>query len=65
MAFPARYPGHCTRCDERINIGEPITYDEDDVVHADCDAHYEAAVRPVAICPTCHLTKPCDCEDPR
>jgi hypothetical protein len=63
MPFPARYAGHCHECHERIEPGEPITYDDDRIVHADCDAHYEAVVaHPVTICPTCHLTKPCDCE---
>ena len=64
MSFPARYRGHCPRCDESIATGEDVTYEGDDLVHADCDEHYERVLA-VVICPACHLTKPCGCEDDR
>ena len=60
--FRARYHGRCAECDEHIRPGDEVVYLEGDVVHADCDEHAEPE-RPVTICPTCHLTKPCDCED--
>lgn len=64
MPFPARYAGTCQRCFERINPGEQVAYDDGrELVHADCDEHYEATVRPVSICTTCHLQQPCDCQD--
>ena len=24
MTFPARYPGECVECDQRIDVGDPI-----------------------------------------
>lgn len=61
-AFPARFSGYCRTCDERIEVGEPVTYREDVIVHADCEDHYRAAVgRIFPPCPTCHMTS-CDCD---
>jgi len=66
--FTARYPGRCAACDDPIEPGEALRYDPDEqVVHADCDrpTPATAATRrvPAAVCPTCHLTRPCDCEE--
>lgn len=62
-AFEARFGGNCCSCDERIHIGDLVTYALDDVVvHADC----EDSARPerkTEVCGKCWLTKPCDCED--
>lgn len=63
MGFVARYLGQCGSCEEEIKPGQEITYDEgDQTVHVDCDAAAPVE-RPVTLCPTCHLTKPCDCEE--
>lgn len=60
--FRARYPGLCASCDERIEPGDEVVYVDDAVVHAACEAHRPAPERPPDICPTCHLTRPCDCD---
>lgn len=39
-AFPARYHGHCNVCDEPIEAGQDVTYDQDGgggVIHWTCD----------------------------
>lgn len=38
-AFPAKYHGHCGVCDEPIQAGQDITYDNDGggVIHWTCD----------------------------
>jgi len=61
MTFTAKYHGTCGSCTEHITPGERVDYAEDDLVHADCE---QAAPRerPTTVCPTCHLTRPCDCE---
>lgn len=64
--FRARYPGRCVECDDDIEVGDLLRYDEDGhAVHA---SHTDGA-SPVwvrrktdVICPACHLTLPCDCE---
>lgn len=65
--FPARYPGKCPACGDAIDTGDLLTYDEDDVVvHSECASRApEQTRRPVVICPSCYLAKPCGCEDVR
>lgn len=62
--FEAKYGGTCGSCDERIRVGELVTYDEDVLVHAECEAAARM-VRNQDVCGTCWLVKPCDCEDRR
>lgn len=62
--FLARYHGRCAVCDEVIHPLDKIVYVDDEVAHADCDEH-ATPERLVTVCQTCHLTKPCDCEDTR
>lgn len=62
--FRARYYGRCAECDGLISPDEVVVYVDGELVHADHD-EMVTAERPVTICPTCHLTKPCDCEDER
>lgn len=59
-AFPARYPGRCETCDERIHEGDPIRMTDDGPIHDDCE-HRNAAptARPEPKpCTTCWLTHP-------
>lgn len=42
MVFEARYPGRCPQCGERIEPGDEVTYNDDEVVHAECDDDDEA-----------------------
>lgn len=60
--FVARYPGRCDGCGERIHAGDEVKYDDQDVIHADCDES-TTVERPAVICPSCWLSKPCGCED--
>lgn len=34
--FTARYYGRCLVCDERIEPGDDVAYDDDDLVHEAC-----------------------------
>ena len=66
--FRARYASGCAAdCGGDIEPGDDVTFVDDRLVHVECADHMPAArlEHPVTICPTCHLTKPCDCEDPR
>ena len=64
MAFPAKYSGRCAVCDGPIEIGEFVTYSDEEIVHAVCDSPF----RPITsrytevVCPVCFLTS-CDCEE--
>jgi hypothetical protein len=67
--FTARFPGRChADCGESIEPGDDATYVDDQIVHLECagaaELDHRRAERPAAICPTCHLAKPCDCETP-
>jgi hypothetical protein len=37
MIFEAKYAGRCNACDDRIHEGERVMYDDDQIVHAQCD----------------------------
>ena len=58
--FEARYPGVCSDCEEPIRPGEQIvSLGDGEYEHVTC----RPPDRPAAVCTTCWLTKPCDCED--
>ena len=60
MIAEHRSPYCALECGDPIEVGQAITKTEDGWAHLDCKRR---AVRPVKVCPKCHLTKPCDCED--
>lgn len=66
MTFRARYPGRCAACEEPIRHDDEITYEEGQVVHADCERHVP---KPQPICRGCFLSYPLDanglCEECR
>lgn len=63
MSFEAQYAGTCGACDERIHVGDMVTYTLDDVIaHDDCLV-CPRPERKAEVCTQCWLTKPCDCED--
>lgn len=65
--FRARYASRCAAsCGNDIESGDDVTYVDDRLAHVECSDNLTPAPteRPVTICPTCHLTRPCDCEDP-
>ncbi len=68
--FVARYPGKCAECDQQFERGAWLRYEDDDVVHVDCEREswQPSDPRPLPaerygprVCPTCHLTS-CDCQ---
>lgn len=60
----ARRDSRCPGCGDRIREGEEITATDDGWVHLDCGGTPTITTRkPVSVCPTCHLTTPCECED--
>ena len=61
--FEARFPGWCGSCEEAIRVGQSVYYQAGVLLHGDCEASAPVE-RPVAVCPDCHLTQPCGCEDP-
>jgi hypothetical protein len=63
MSFEAKYQGWCADCDDRIHVGDVVTYTDDTgtLVHMDCEGLAEPE-RKVEVCDKCWLTKPCDCE---
>ena len=36
MAFTAQYPGRCGICDEPIDEGDLVAYDDDELCHQAC-----------------------------
>lgn len=36
MSFSARYAGRCGNCDNRIEPGDEVRYDDDELVHDQC-----------------------------
>lgn len=60
--FFARFPGVCDACGGPIEKGSEVAYAGEKVlVHATCPE--EVPARQAPVCDTCHLTKPCDCEE--
>lgn len=55
--FPAKYPGQCAACDDRIKEGDQIMYDEDQLIHAQCQPVDDAG----KVCPECWLAHAGDC----
>jgi hypothetical protein len=62
MSFEAKYGGWCADCDDRIQPGDTVTYNEDDaLIHMHCEGL--APARIAEVCGKCWLTKPCECEE--
>lgn len=61
MPFEAKYGGRCADCGEPIHIGDQIRYDDDRVVHDDCDP-VPVSERPLDVCDKCFIVRPCGCE---
>lgn len=67
MGFEAKYHGRCADCGEHIAPGDRVRYDDDRLVHDNCEASATpdpTVLRPDEIvCESCWLVKPCGCED--
>ena len=50
MTFEARYPGRCNACDEPIKVGQECTFEDDLIVHIDCETHVIATAEPCSLC---------------
>lgn len=57
-SFPARFPGYCVACDERIHEGDPIRMTDDGAMHQDCTTAAPVERPEPPVCPTCWLTHP-------
>jgi hypothetical protein len=65
MAFPAQHRGHCLRCEEWFPEGTLIKASpvkSEGWVHETCPSPL-AIDRPVVVCTTCFLIKPCECDE--
>lgn len=66
--FTALYRSQCVGCDNDVVPGDDVTWVDDQLVHLNCagaaEATHRRAERPPTVCGRCHLTTPCDCEDP-
>lgn len=70
--FTARYPGRCPACGDPIDIGEDLTWDDDQAVHFTCAGRPRISViteRAREVCPRCFVEKAvngaCACEEDR
>lgn len=63
--FEAQYHGHCEGCHGHISPGDDVAYEGPDVLHARCvedgPPSTTPPTRPVIVCSTCWMTKPCEC----
>lgn len=62
-AFVARYESRCAGCDEWIHPGDLVVFGGTSVIHADCDDTQSETEKALIVCPSCHLTQPCGCDD--
>lgn len=53
MSFAAKYPGRCNACDERIEIDDMCAFEDDLIVHADCEE--DEPKPPADPCPACWI----------
>lgn len=51
MTFAAKYAGRCNTCDERIEVGDMCAFEDDLIIHADCEKSTEPTFADP--CPTC------------
>lgn len=58
--FEARYRGECASCGWDIEPGEPVRYQDNELVHDDCDGDAEPA-RQQVVCPSCWLVHAGEC----
>lgn len=65
LPFPARYPGRCAACQERIDVDDQVAFDDDELVHDGCTPKAPRPERPA--CPTCFtvpsVSGACECDE--
>lgn len=63
--FTAKYHGRCACCEERIEPGDDVGYEDGALVCASCYVGDPAPARRETVCPSCWLVHPGSCEDAR
>lgn len=58
-SFTAKYTGACSSCFDEIHPGQRVRFTPEGLVHH----RHDAPVRVERVCPTCHLVKPCGCDE--
>lgn len=63
MSFSAKYPGRCGHCDNRIEPGQQVRYEDDELVHDDCvpTPDLDAPRRNERACMECWTTHAGEC----
>lgn len=63
MSFTAKYPGRCAACDERIDEGDRVKYDDDELVHTACEVPSLPNERDdlTQVCRNCYLIHQGEC----
>jgi hypothetical protein len=62
--FPARYPGVCGSCDERVAVDDWVVFVDDKLTHADCAERGPAAILdapPGKVCTSCWTVHAGEC----
>lgn len=59
--FQAKYPGQCGRCDNRIQVGEHVHYDDDELIHVECAEDIGLNNNVGTPCPDCWLIHKGEC----
>lgn len=59
--FVAQWPTRCASCSRPIDEGDVCHYtDSDEIVHVECYVRNPRPRVPLAVCPRCNLTRPCE-----
>lgn len=65
-SWPARYSTECLACNERIQVDELVRWDEDQVIHGDCNSIHRPTRPEPETCPRCFMVYSvsgvCGCE---
>lgn len=61
MSFHAKYSARCGSCDDRIEVGERIDYEDDELVHVGCLTHTPRSSRR-GMCGKCWLVHAGECD---
>lgn len=61
--FAAKWSGYCADvlCPDPIDVGDLITYVDDELVHEDCIPRPIVVPKADAVCGTCWTIQPCFC----
>ena len=62
MSFKAKFRGKCGNedCEDGIQVGDEVTYEEDVLVHVRC-IYLVSVPSGIPVCPDCHLEHRGEC----